>query len=75
MNKRVRLVLVALGLVGVGVAVQKKRNAGVPTAAPARLPILCRLQGHGWSMPKNNTQTPIRKACQKCQRIDLPTPR
>lgn len=76
MNKRVRLVLAVLGLVGAGVVLQKKRNAtAIPTAAPAALPLSCRLRRHGWVMPKNSTQTPIRKACTKCQPIDLPMPR
>lgn len=75
MKKTVRLALVVLGLVGAGVLVQQQRTkAAIPQAAPARLPLVCRLRGHGWKLPKNSTQTPIRKACQKCQRIDVPMP-
>lgn len=76
MNKRVRLVLVVLGLAGAAVVVQKKVSAGgVPQATAPKLPLLCRIKGHGWKMPPNSTQTPIRKACQQCQRIDVPMPR
>lgn len=75
MKKALKIALVALGLAGAGVLVQKQRTkSAIPQAAPARLPLLCAVRGHGWKLPKNSTQMPIRKACQKCQRIDVPMP-
>lgn len=38
------------------------------------LPLACRLKGHTWRSSGNNTQTPTRKTCPKCQTIDLPMP-
>lgn len=78
MSKLVRVVLVALVVAGV---VEGARRTGViggggqiPTGAAPSLPLSCRLRGHGWKMPSNNTQTPTRRTCQKCQRIDVPMP-
>lgn len=79
MSKPVRVVLVVLAVLGV---VAGARRAGVlggnatsiPTGVQATLPLSCRLRGHGWKMPANNTQTPTRRTCQKCQRIDVPMP-
>ncbi|MFC6152391.1 hypothetical protein [Nocardioides yefusunii] len=89
MNKRFGLALAVAGLVGVGVVVKKKQAsastiptgkpvvsfAGIPTAKKVQLPLLCRLRGHGWRIPRNPKQMPLRKACQNCQRIDIPLPR
>jgi hypothetical protein len=88
MNKRFGLALVAIGLVGAGVAVQKSRtSSAIPTGKPVpffpgvarakeiKLPLLCRLRGHGWRIPRNPKQMPLRKACHNCQRIDIPLPR
>ena len=88
MNKRFGVALVAIGLVGAGVAVQKKRASqgiptgkpveyfpGVPTAKKVQLPLLCRLRGHGWRIPRNPKQMPLRRACHNCQRIDIPLPK
>lgn len=88
MNKRFGLALIAAGVVG-AVVVQKKRAsagtiptgkpvvafAGIPTAKKVQLPLLCRLRGHGWRIPRNPKQMPLRKACPRCQRIDIPLPR
>ena len=79
MTKPVRVALVTLGVVGA--AAVAARRAGmigggpqVVTGPTVSLPLLCRLRGHGWRMPKNNTQTPTRRTCQKCQTIDVPMP-
>ncbi len=86
MNKRFGVALLAIGLVGAGVAVQQNRAQGIPTGKPVayfpgvptakkvKLPLFCRLRGHGWRVPRNPKQMPLRKACQKCQRIDIPLP-
>ena len=78
MSKPVRVVLVALAVLGVveGARRQGLVGGGKPIAigATASLPLTCRLRGHGWKMPSNSTQTPTRRTCQKCQRIDVPMP-
>lgn len=78
MSKPVRIALAVLG--GLGVAAFVARRAGMlgdggpKSGASASLPLSCRLRGHTWKAPANNTQTPTRRTCQKCQRIDLPMP-
>lgn len=75
MKKSVRIVLTVLAVAGLGAVVVKRRErAAVPTAVAAKLPLSCRLRGHVWKSPQNNYQTPTRKTCSKCQRIELPMP-
>lgn len=80
MNKPLRLVLALIGAAGVGVVVAQRLGVvggdpGPKTGATTTLPLSCRLRGHGWKTPANNTQTPTRRTCQRCQRIDVPMPR
>lgn len=79
MSKSVRIALAVVGGLGVAAVVAQRAGlvGGTPgprTGASAQLPLSCRLKGHVWKSPGNNTQTPTRRTCQKCQRIDLPMP-
>ncbi|QCX27600.1 hypothetical protein [Nocardioides jishulii] len=79
MSKTLRIALTVLGAAGVAAAVAKRAGVlGGPTGPKSGvvvgLPLSCRLKGHTWRTPANNTQTPTRKTCQKCQTIDLPMP-
>ena len=82
MSKSTRIVLTVLGAVGLaGAGAGVARYVGLigdppgpRTGAAVTLPLSCRVQGHGWRMPRNSTQTPTRRTCARCQRIDLPLP-
>lgn len=80
MNKPVRVALTLLGVAGVVALVAQRLGVlgggtGPRTGIQTQLPLACRLRGHGWRTPANNTQTPTRRTCQKSQRIDVPMPR
>ncbi len=80
MNKSLRVVLALVGAAGVAAVVARRLGViGGPSGPKAgverTLPLSCRLRGHGWRTPANNTQTPTRRTCQRCQRIDVPMPR
>ena len=79
MSKTLRIALTVLGVAGVAAAVAQRagvlgREPGPRSGVTGGLPLSCRLKGHTWRTPGNNTQTPTRKTCQKCQTIDLPMP-
>lgn len=80
MSKSVRVILALLGAAGVAALIAQRLGViggapGPKAGAAQALPLTCRLRGHGWRTPANNTQTPTRRTCQKCQRIDVPMPR
>ena len=68
--------LVAGGLLGALVLVARQAGlvGAVPGSRAAGLPLTCRLQGHGWRMPRNHTQQPIRRTCARCDQLDLALP-
>ncbi|NPC98377.1 hypothetical protein [Nocardioides sp. zg-DK7169] len=76
MRKPITRSLVAVGALG-ALALAASRlgliGSGAPTPAGV-LPLTCRLRGHGWRVPRTNSQTPIRRTCSRCEQVDLPLP-
>ena len=76
MRKPTTRSLVTVGALGaLALAASRLGLIGGGAPAPAGvLPLTCRLRGHGWRVPRSNSQAPIRRTCSRCDQIDVPTP-
>ncbi|WP_166392347.1 hypothetical protein [Nocardioides ochotonae] len=75
MRKPITRSLVTIGALGaLAVAASRLGLIGGTPAPAGVLPLSCRLRGHGWRMPRTNSQAPIRRTCRRCDQIDVPTP-
>lgn len=68
--------LVAVGVLGALAlgARQLGLIGAVPGSRATALPLSCRIKGHGWRMPRNNTQQPIRRTCARCDQVEVALP-